>query len=708
MNTLVPTIPGELAPLEYSYPAADPVPQSSSLSQFLAAIYRQRYAALAILAGAIIIGIAITMAMPRRYTAIASVQLDNMAPRVLADQDLDPQSNAQDAARFMQTQVDRLQSRNVAALVSDTLKADKSPVVLEALGVDGSADGRFREAAISKLQAGVTAELGLNTRIAKVEFTSLDPVVSARAANAFAEALAAANLNSKIETSESAKKYLTGQLAQAKTRLESSERQMLAYARSQNLTTTVMPESGDKGGSLSAQQLGTLTDSLSAATARRIEAQQRWQQVSRSSATDLPEVQDNKAVQDLVAQKAQLQAALQEDRQRHTEEYPSIRESVAKIKELDGQINALSNNIKSSFYGRYASAAHEEQQLAGTVGNLRGAAMSERERSVGYNSLSRQVETNRTFYEGLLQRYKEVAAASGAPSANVTVLDRALPPLNPSSPNVVRNISLAAMAGVLLALLFGTARDRMHDVVRSAGELEGRLRLPALGVVPALGVQRRQLALVDGRSAQSEAYHSIAVSLEGASHGTLPKTLLITSSAASEGKSTSVVGIAASFTAMGKRVLVVDADLRRPSLQHLLTEEGPGLADVLAGGVEPAEAIQRNEDYGFNVLGVGTRTDSPVTLLSSKQLRSVWRKLTKGHDIVIIDGPPVMGLADAVLLARSVEAVLVVVEANRVHSSQVDLAVSRLPGVNVLGAVLTKFDPKAAGVRYGGTDYYGY
>lgn len=159
---------------------------------------------------------------------------------------------------------------------------------------------------------------------------------------------------------------------------------------------------------------------------------------------------------------------------------------------------------------------------------------------------------------------------------------------------------------------------------------------------------------------------------------------------------------------MGRNVLLIDGDLRRPSLHNILGgEPGPGLLEALTTST-PANSIRPSEEHGFNVVGVGETSKTPVTLLSAQHMRSVLDKLAEGHDIVIIDGPPIMGLADAVLLARSVEAVLVVVEANRVHTSQLDLAVSRLPGANVIGAVLTKFDAKSAGVRYGGSDYYAY
>lgn len=712
MNNLITTNPKTYADLEL-VPVPRQVPQPTGLEQLLAAMYRQRIVIAAALVAALVVGIILSVTSTPQYTAVASVQLDQQAPRVFADPALDPQADEKAEARFLQTQLDRARSRQIADAVSNKLQLAKSPASLDALGIEPSTAKETQQEIVGKLQESVEVALGLNTRLAQISFTSGNPYVSARIANAFAESLVAANMNAKAETSARAKGYLLGQLGEAKKRLEESERRMLAYARSADLTTTVVPTSGgeDRGGSLRAQQLGLMTDSLAQATARRIDAQQQWAQVQSADALSLPEVQANNAIQNLVAQKAALQAALEEERQRHTEEYPSVRETAAKINELDGQIANFASRIKSSFRGRYVAAAQQERQMAGTVASMRGGAMSERERAVGYNSLGREVETNKAFYDGLLQRYKEVATAAGAAAANITIVDTAWPPTAPNSPHMARNLALAMIAGCLMALLVGGVRERMHNVIRSSDDLENGINLPAIGVVPRLADSRRlPVVLEDDRSAQAEAYHSIAVALTEPSSGGLPKTLLITSSTAEEGKSTSALGIARSLSAMGKRVLLVDADLRRAggSVNSMSEDATPGLSEVLAGTSQAMDAVEKDEELGFSIVHAGESRISPVALLSADRIKAVIDRLAADHDIVIIDGPPIMGLADAVLLARNVEAVLVVVEANRTRASDLDLAVSRLPQHTVMGGVITKFDPKSAGVTYGGYDYYTY
>lgn len=710
MNELVPAYTTNFDLERVELPRREP--SATRLELIGAMIYRQHKLGLAIFAAVMLLGVILTFFAERRYTATASVQLEQQAPRVIADPDLDPQASPADSDRFLQTQLDLVRSRSLAESVADKLGDRPAASTFEALGVDGDTPAARKESLIANLQNNVQAKLGINTRIAQIEFTSGDPKMSADVANAYADALAGANLQTKISTAEKAKQYLTGQLSVAKGRLETSERRMLAYARSADLTATIAEQTkdGERLGSLRAQQVALLNSSLSDATARRIDAQQQWAQVSGTSAMLLPDVQNNQAIQSLTSQKAQLEAQLQEHRQRYTENYPVVRETAARIQQLNGAIGALANNVKASFRGRYLAAAQQEQQLKSTVAGLRGAAMAERERAVGFNTLQREVETNRAFYDGLLQRYKEVAAASGAPSANVTVVDRASPSAIPSSPNVLKNLALAAIMGLFLALLVGSAREGMQPLIRSPEEMEKAFHLPTLGVVPLQeGQTHTDFRLTSWRSTEAEAYHSIAVALEQAAGGVLPKTLLITSTSASEGKSTTAVGIARSITAMGRAALLIDGDLRHPSLREFFgPDERPGLAEVLSGTATAPQSVQQNGEYGFDIVSAGQMLSAPFSLLASPRMLEALRQLSEKYDTVIIDGPPILGLADAVLLARSVESVLVVVEANRLHRSEIEIALSRLPGSGIIGTVVTKFNPKSAGVRYGGTDYYSY
>lgn len=704
------------APIESGFPiGGDPnavarPPRPTSTQQLLASLFRQRYLALGTILAILAIGLLVTLLMPRTYTSAASVVLEQQAPQVIAVPDLDPQRNAQDAERFLQTQIDLVHSRTLARAVADQLKAYEDPKVLEALSVNEANSAARTEAVIGALIAGVQVELGLNTRLARIAFTSRDPAISANVANAFARQLVAANLTAKTDTSSRAAEYLKSQLGGAKTKLEESERTMLDYARSAGLTVSAQGRPGDGQGpvSPSAQLLGHLSQSMAQATARRISAQQDWQQIRGVAPQSLPQVQENRAVQEIMAHRAKIAATMAEEKDRYTSEYPT--NTNAQVSSLNGQINMIAANIKRAYSDNYLSALSQEQEMQKTMNGYKSAMMAERLRSVGYNSLERDVETNKAFYDGLLQRYKEVVAAAGAPSINITLLDQATPALNATSPSIMRNMALALILALIAAMVVVLVRERTQNVIRSTFDITDITSLAFVSIVPVPSKGKSvEDALDDPNSPQSEAYNSTAVSLLKMDMGKMPKTVLVTSSAPGEGKSVTALGVARSLSRLGKRVLLVDGDLRHPSLADLLNQpEGPGFAEALAGSATPQSTIRHLDEPRLSVVCAGTERDNPVSLLSQLKTGPVLDQLGDEYDIVVIDGPPIMGLADAVILSDSTDAVVITVEANRIQTSQLGLALSRLPEAKPVGGVLTKFDAKAAGVAYANESYYTY
>lgn len=673
-----------------------PAPRESVARQLFAAVYRQRWPLIVSLGAALALGLLAALLLPRSYTAIASVQFEQQTPQVISADGLDPEP--QDTNRFLQTQLDKIESRSLAQDVVAALDLAQSPQMLAAIGGPFETEEELLEA----LQEGVSAELGLNTRLARLAFTSRDPEVSARLANAYAEALVAQNLRGKVETASKAEDYLREQLDEAKAKLEQSERNLIDYARSAGLTSTAMGAADAGPQSMPGLQFEQLGVALAEATSRRIIAEQDWNQVRNLPAARLSEVQDNRAYQELLAQKAAIEAELAEERARRTEEHPAIAAKVRKIAELDREIVRLAGNIKSAFQQRYRAAASQEAQLRATIEALRNAAMAEQERGVGFKSLEREVETNRIAYDGLLQRLREISAAGGAPAANVLLIDRAEPPQDPSSAGPLYILALALIVGLILGTGIALLREFAGGALRSAEDIAAAVGLETLGAVPAPDRGRSiGQELLDHRSPQSEAFKSIAAALTRLGGGAMPRSLLVTSTLANEGKSTSTLGLARGLAALGHSVIVVNGDLRNPS-------QGPGLVDALAGTADPRALVRQAGRARIGILDAGSTDEEVIGLLQPARMRSVIETLEGMADIVLVDGPPVMGLADAVLLARSVEALVFVVEAGRVTPDALDHALSRLPDNMPAAAVLTKYDARKAGTSYGSTSHYRY
>ena len=688
-------------------------PGAVTFSSAMAMLYRQRWAAILCIAGALLIGLLVTLMTSPRYVSQASVQLEQNTPTIIPGDSLEPEIAVQESERFLQTQIDRILSQTTADGVARRLNIASNAGLLAALGLEEGPAAVTRQQIAAALQENVSTALGLNTRIAQISFVSFDRDASAQIANAYAEEISSSNLVDRTSTAARAQDYLADELADARVKLEESERAMLNYARNADLTTTVVPTSGDgaeNGGSLRAQQLGQLNNSLAQATAERIEAEQQWRQVANTAPMALPEVQNNDAVQELISQRAELDAQVAEQSQRYTSEYPGVASLTAKRGEIDTQISQLGRDIKQSYRDRYNAAQRAEQQMRGMVDGLRSSAMAERERSVGYNALQREVDSNRAFYDGLLERYQQIAAASGAPGENIQVVDRAQPAETAVSPDPLKNMALAGLLGAIAALGVGFLRENSSNVVRSPADAERHLDVKALGAIPIFDRKANQDSVIlDPRSPQSEAYYSAAVALYKMNGEKRVRRALITSSTPGEGKSTSSVAIARSLASIGKRVVLVDGDLRRPSLGMMLGQPiGAGLADLLASDVGLDNALCTPEGMGFSLITSGDVDGDPVTFLSSERMGHLMNELDQRFDVVLIDGPPIMGIADSVILADQVEAVAVVIEANNKDVEELEASLARLPADLPIGAIVTKFDARIAGVKFGRQSYYSY
>jgi capsular exopolysaccharide synthesis family protein len=357
----------------------------------------------------------------------------------------------------------------------------------------------------------------------------------------------------------------------------------------------------------------------------------------------------------------------------------------------------------------YQSALAAEQRLRTQVNSLQGETLAEQDRSVRYNTIAREADTNRQIYDGLLQRFRELNASSGITASNIAIVDEAQVPGSPSSPSFERNIAIAFILGLGLACGLVFLRDQLDDRIRVPEDVESKIGLPLLGVIPRSMGEDPAAELADPKSILSESYSALRTSLLYSTREGLPGILLVTSGQASEGKTTTSYAVARGFARVGKRVLLIDADLRRPSMHKVLgLENNVGLSSVLVGQSSPQEAVVKSGHDGLDVLPAGPIPPSPAELLSSPRMATLLEQFDQAYDLVVVDSAPILGLADSTELAALADGVMVVVEADRGRGGQLRNALRRLRGSDpvILGVVLTKFDPKAAGNAY--YSYYGY
>jgi capsular exopolysaccharide synthesis family protein len=548
-----------------------------------------------------------------------------------------------------------------------------------------------------------------------VRFTSTDPQMSAAIANAYATEFIQANLQRKFDSSSYARNFVQQQLGQARARLETSEQQLNAYAREAGLIRTRDPSAGADGtasstsNSVTASSLLQVNQAANQAKADRIVAEARWNAEMAQPLLSSPAALASPVVQELQKQRSAVQAELDAARGRYLDDHPSIVRLTSQLHDMDAQLNRAASEARNSVRAQLVAARAAEASLRSQVGTLEGATMHEQDRSVRYNTLAREADTNRSIYDGLLQRYRELNASAGITASNVSIIDNADPPTAPSSPNPFLNVAIALVLGTLSAAAVVFLKDQLDDRVRVPEEIEEKVGLHLLGVVPDVKGEDPIDALHDPKSMVSESYNALRSSLLYSTRDGLPQLMLVTSAQASEGKSTTSYAIARGMALIGKKCLIIDGDLRRPSIHHLSgVANKVGLSDILVGEKTLEQAIVPGEVSDFFVLPSGPVPPSPAELLSSPRLVELFQNLRQKFEVIVVDSAPVLGLADSPGLSALADGVLLIIESNRGRGGQLKAAVRRLHLMKptILGAVLTKFDPQAAGNAY--STYYQY
>lgn len=666
---------------------------------------------------ALLVAAAVTLMMAPIYSAQATLQIDRESVRVLNVDDVSPREAA-GGEEFFQTQYGLLRSRSLAERVIDSLGLASSNAFIEAMGATAPERGNRsaaefaairREIVIDLVQGNFAVSPVRGSRLVKISFDSPDPALAARVTNAYAENFIQANLDRRFESSGYAREFLEEQIAQTKSKLEEAERALVEYATSQQIInlTEAGPTGDGQTQSLSGSNLTALNGSLAAARAARIAAEQRWRQARAAPVMSLPEVLSNPAIQRLQEQRATLDAQYQQNASVYQADWPAQRQLRSQIDELDRQITELARGILNSIQGQYVVAVNNERALAGQVEGLKDEVLDLRDRSVQYNILAREVDTSRSLYDALLERYKEVGVTGTVASNNISIVDRAEVPSAPSKPNLLVNLALAALLGLGLGALAAFVLEALDETLATPEDAESKLGLPVLGVIPLLPRdQTPREALDDVRSPFSEAYYSLRTALQFSTPDGVPASILVTSSRPAEGKSTTAYATALNLARIGKRVVLIDGDLRNPSMHRIVgVENTAGMSNLLAGAATLAQVVQATSEPNLGIVPSGPLPPNPAELWGGDRLRAILADMRDEVDHVVIDGPPVLGFADAPLLAAAVGGTVFVLESRGTRRAQARGALRRLTmgKGRLLGGVLSKFNTKAT--QYGGYDY---
>lgn len=724
MNMVTTPPVGSTVPFTFAQPSSTRG-EMPLIRQYLRIARRWRYVILGAVAACVLIGLIVTLLMTPQYTATSTVEILRESNQVTTFQGVERETSVADQ-EFYQTQYGLLESRSLSERVAVQLRLVDDPKFYERFGVseDGPAfqlvNGRFpasgriaRQRVAGKvLRDHLTIAPTRMSRLVSIQFTSPDADFSTRVTNAWAENFIQTNLERKIQATSYGRNLLQRQLAQQKERLDESQRQLVAYASQEriiNLPAQQTSEGSTSERSIVADDLASLNTALAQATAERIAADARYRQVGGGGASS--EALRNQAINSLRQRRAELAADYQRLMTQFEPGYPAARAIQSQIDQLDRSIRNEERRVSNSFEADYRGALDRERGLQRRVEQLKANYLDLRRRSIQYNIYQQEVDTNRALYEGLLQRVKEIGVANGVGVNNVSIVDQADPPQKPSSPRLLVNLILSLLAGLGLGAALALALEQVDEAIADPEEVERQLGLPLLGSVPKVEGGTPMEALLDRKSELVDAYIAVQTNLAFTTEHGVPRSLSVTSTRPAEGKSTTALALATMLTRSRRRVILIDGDMRSPSVHHLGgVSHDHGLSNFLAGQDDIASLTFEMRDLGFTAMSAGPIPPNAAELLTGNRLSLLIDRLLETFDHVIVDSPPVMGLADAPLIAGRVEGVVYAVESHGIRSTLVKTALARLTTANarIFGGVLTKFEARKAHYGYGYEYGYGY
>jgi polysaccharide biosynthesis transport protein len=698
-----------------------------------------------------LVGLLITFPQTQVYQARTSVEIVGLNDNFMNFKQVNPvtQTGASSETSDIQTQIKIIQSESLLERVEAKLnKGNLSPAAPSGLSAwrkvlnlpePPAADAQTK--ALRKIARSLKVQATGQTRILEITVDSASPRLTADFANTLANEFIEQNLESRWKTTEKTSDWLSHQLDDMRIKLERSEDALQAYARSSSLLFT------DEKTSVSEEKLRQVQQELSAATGDRIARQSRYEMAQNSPPDALPDVLNDEALRVTQAKITDLRGQIAQLSATYTPEYKSVRRAQAELTILQAAFDHARAAIITRIKNEYEEASRKEKLLATAYGVQTAQVTDEGEKSIKYKILKREADSNRQLYDSMLQELKESTIASAMRASNVRVVDPAKAPTRPYKPNAPKSSGLGLLIGVFLGAAFIVTRERADRTIQQPGDSAFYLNLPELGIIPsnkfenaprrntrsrapASGAESlSQLAIASGNNGRAdqvelvtwqrkpslvaESFRSTLISiLFSGENGGSQKVLVVTSAGPAEGKSTVTSNLAIAIAEVGQKVLLIDADMRRPrqheifavnnerGLSSLLREKTALNGDKSLGGL-----IRETEVPGLFILPSGPGTSAATNLIYGLHMPELLKYARTNFDIVLIDTPPMLQISDARVLGRMADRVIMVIRAGFTTRDAAVAARQRFDedGTRVLGTILNDWNPKSAP-----DGYYGY
>lgn len=688
-----------------------------NLKDFIGIITRRKWLVTTIALLTLLAVILITLMIKPVYRATSTIQIERNAKQIVSGNTFDAIESRSDKD-FHETQRQLIQSKALARRVINQLGLDTKDTssglvssIKKALGMS-SADQSNAERTEALFLDNLTVQPVSNSQLVSINYDSTDPKLAADISNAISRTFVRMNLEKRFDTASYSKDFLSENIQRVRQTLEKSEQALNDYAKQYGIVQDIDGESTDT------HSLKKLSEELVKVERERIEAEALYNQ-AKNADTDNPTIIAVLSKDPTLQEKGNELALMIADRNARIQRSSSgtsrtIRNLTAKIERLRAEINAQSSTVLSSLKSEADTARNRQELIREQLAELKNNAIATQGDSIKYNTLKREVESNQALYTDLLQQLKTVNVASTVGTNNISIIDKAGVPYEKHKPKLRNNVAFGLLLGLMLGMGAAFLREFMDDTLKGSDELERTTGLPVLGLLPNIKNQPDEhialLAHMEPRSPLAEAIRSLRTSLKFSTQYGAPRTTFITSSNPAEGKSSIALNLATAYAQVGSRVLLIDADLRNPSIHHLLKLDNlEGLTNYLAGAGEASAISRPCLIKQLRVITSGPIPPDPVELLSGNRMTELLDLAKNEFDYIIIDGPPVIGLADALVLSNLSDATILTVQAGKTRKASLMAALKRLErsSGNIIGTLLSRVD-RASNPEYNEDSYYTY
>ena len=642
----------------------------------------------------------------------------------------------------LDTEVKILQSDLLALQVVRELNLDRRPEIADqappatSSSLDLSPDPLQSDPArassmIGSFKGSLRVNLSPNTRIIEVRYRSPDPQLAANIVNTLMQTYVENNFKAKFESTMQASDWLSKQLVDLQMKVETSQEKLVRYQKEHEIL------GADEKQNITMEKLDELNKELTAAESERMDKESAYRLVESgdpeaiSSATGaLADEGGSQAGSALLgalrAKEADLKIQAAELNTQFGPSYPKLSVLNNQLREIESEIQAEMKKVVNKLRGQYSAALQRESMLREALEKQKQEANKLNESAIEYTLLKRDVDTNRQLYEGLLQKLKEAGVSAGLKSNNFRIVDSARPPTGPIEPNIPRNLLFAAVLGLASGLGLAFLLEGLDNTVRTTEQAQMISGIASLGMIPLgskstrEGPNSKRLVIASSKEAvelvtqvrpqsqMAESYRALRTSLLLSSLGAPPKVIMVTSALPQEGKTTTSINTAVVLAQKGVRVLLIDADLRRPSI-HKTLGMGPrsGLSNILTGSSTIELAITRSSILpNLFVLPAGTPPPNPAELLASSNMRDALNNMREQYDHIVIDTPPSLSVTDAVVLSPRADAVMLVIRSGQTTKQALRRSRDVLMQVNarLIGVLLNAVDLSSPDYYY----YYEY